>query len=689
MAERPFGAGRRRMQKLTYSSALNQLAEVALGSDEPSLVLDAMASVVGAALQVDRSMVYDVRLNDAVADCLAEWLRPEVPEITATKGVYPLSIFGGSVDLMWAERGVLTSDRSAPHPALGAESVPLLHVQMGVGSLLWLPFAFRLNGFHLLVFNQLDERRWDPAEVAFMEAASRQVSLALVKLELTAERRRTLEALASSEARYRELYNLTPAMFFTIDSSLTITAVNRFALEQLGYDEGDLLGTNALDAVPAEDREFASGELRRCLASPGRVIRWESRGTRKDGSVMVARQTGRTVSAPDGTRQIFIDAVDVTEQKQTERALLQSQKFETLGLLVGGIAHDFNNLLGTISGNAELALVRLPSESTAREPVQQAAVASVRAAELVRQLLSYSVNAPVSRERVQLNDLVVELTALLDVTVGKRATMVLDLAADLPPVMADPTQLRQVLMNLVHNAADSIDGIEGEVRIRTDVLRASEAAGRRVVLAVSDTGAGIESAVLSRIFEPFFTTKVAGRGLGLAAVRTIAERHGGTIEVESTPGRGSTFRLVIPASALDHMEAPQPLRAVLDPAPPSRGSVILVVDDERALLDVVGAFIEEFGDIPLLANNVAEAKRTFEAHPDIACALLDLTMPSGGGAVLARAFKELRPAVPIVLMSGFAQTDVTESLRGLLDAVIAKPFAPGDLQKVLARALGR
>ena len=121
----------------------------------------------------------------------------------------------------------------------------------------------------------------------------------------------------------------------------------------------------------------------------------------------------------------------------------------------------------------------------------------------------------------------------------------------------------------------------------------------------------------------------------------------------------------------------------------SRGSVILVVDDERALLDVVGAFIEEFGDIPLLANNVAEAKRTFEAHPDIACALLDLTMPSGGGAVLARAFKELRPAVPIVLMSGFAQTDVTESLRGLLDAVIAKPFAPGDLQKVLARALGR
>ena len=137
------------------------------------------------------------------------------------------------------------------------------------------------------------------------------------------------------------------------------------------------------------------------------------------------------------------------------------------------------------------------------------------------------------------------------------------------------------------------------------------------------------------------------------------------------------------------MDLPDAPISVRVPAPASRGSVILVVDDERALLEVVGAFVEEFGDVPLTANSVAEAKRLFDAHPQIACALLDLTMPSGGGALLARTFKAARPELPVVIMSGFAQSDVTESLAGLLDAVIAKPFTPGDLQKVLARALGR
>jgi len=670
--------------QLPFASALNELAEVALGSDERAAVLDAMARVVGAALQVDRSMVYDVRFNDAVADCLAEWLRPEVPNLIATKGVYPLAIFGNSVGVMWEQRGVLVSDRSAPHAALGAESVPMLHEQMGVGSLLWLPFAFRQDGFHLLAFNQLEERRWSADEIAFMAAASRQVSLALVKLELTAERRRAIDALATSEARYRALYDLTPSMFFTLDRSLHITTINRFALERLGYAEHDALASSALRLVEESDRARVLDELTRCQAEPGRVFHWEAALVRHDGSRMHARHTARVGPGPNGTEQIFLDSADISEQKHAEHALVQAQKFETLGVLVGGIAHDFNNLLGTITGNAELALLRLGHESPARRPMEQASLAALRAAELVRQLLSYSTKAPVTRERIDVNDLVRELTALLDVTIGKRASMHLDLYAALPPVMADATQLRQVLMNLVHNAADAIAGIDGEVRIATQVV-----AGGLVELSVRDTGAGIDDATLARIFDPFFTTKVAGRGLGLSAVRTIAERHGGTITVESSPGKGSTFRLVIPSLSDEDMDVPDAPISVHVPAPASRGSVILVVDDERALLDVVGAFIEEFGDLPLTANSVAEARRTFDAHPEIACALLDLTMPSGGGAVLARAFKAARPELPVIIMSGFAQSDVTDSLAGLLDSVIAKPFTPGDLQKVLARALGR
>ncbi len=268
--------------------------------------------------------------------------------------------------------------------------------------------------------------------------------------------------------------------------------------------------------------------------------------------------------------------------------------------------------------------------------------------------------------------------------------MHLDLAEPLPLVLGDATQLRQVLLNLVHNAADAIADLDGEVRIATRVLRGQTPEDLRVQLSVRDTGVGIEAEHLDRIFEVFYTTKLSGRGLGLSAVRTIAERHRGTINVESLPGHGSTFTLVVPAIDAPTPAESAPLSSIrVASTPPNRGSVILVVDDERPLLDVVGAFVEEFGDVPLVANTVGEAQATFAEHPEIACALLDLTMPSGGGAVLARAFKLARPEVPIVLMSGFAHSDVTEALGDLLDAVIAKPFKPAELRKVIDRVLGR
>jgi PAS domain S-box-containing protein len=674
---------------LAHYSALNQLAEVALASDDAATVLEAMASVVGPVLGVDRSLVYDVRFDEGVTVCLAEWLNPSAPAITPTRGVYPLAIFGDASQLLARGRAIVTSDRSDPHPSIGPAGWHVLHEQLAIGSLLWRPFAFRDQGFHLLAFNQLEERRWSGLEVSFIDAVSRQVSLALAKLQLAEERRRAHEAMAASEARYRALYDLTPSMFVTLDANLRVRSINRFALERLGWPEEAVLGQPGLANLEGAENERVSAELRRCLAEPGRVFHWDAMTTLASGRVMHSRQSGRASVGAEGALELFIDAQDVTEQKEAEAALLQSQKLETLGVLVGGIAHDFNNLLGTIKGNADLALMRLGADSPARAPIDQASLASQRAAELVRQLLAYSANAPASREPVRLNDLIRELTSLLDVTVGKRARMELDLAPALGEVMADPTQLRQVVMNLVHNAADAVLPTEGRVMVRTRVLAGSASAPPSVALEVVDDGAGIEAQHRDRIFDAFYTTKVEGRGLGLAAVKAIVERHGGVIEVESEAGAGSTFRVRIPAHVGDSAEAAPPSRTVSEAAPPSRGSVILVVDDERPLLDVVGAFIEEFGDRPLTANSVVEARDAFASHPEIACVLVDLTMPSGGGASLARAFKEQRPSVPVVLMSGFAHADVTRSLGSLLDAVLAKPFSPADLQRTLDRALGR
>ena len=674
----------------SHAAALNQLAEVVLGSDEAEAILEAMARVVGSELQVDRSMVFDVRMHEGVTDCCAEWLRPERTGIFSARGTYPLSIFGEASSALFTERRIIVSNRSAPNPVIGPAGWSVLHEDLGVGTVLWLPFAFRADGFHLLAFNHFDEHRWEPADLEFIDAVSRQVSLALVKLELVAQRRKTLEALAASEARYRALFDMAPSMVFIVDRNLRVVAINRFAVEVLGYREHEVLGQDALGFIAPEDRPLVHDRLRQCFAVPGQVSEWEARGIARDGSVRHARQTARATPDANGELVVFINSVDITEQKRTEQALLQAQKLETLGVLVGGIAHDFNNLLGTIAGNADLALLKLDRESPARAPIEKASIASQRAAELVKQLLSYSAKAPVARTHVALNEMVRELTALLEVTIGRRARMHLDLAEPLPAVVGDATQLRQVLLNLVHNAADAIADLDGEVRIATRVLRGRSAEDVRVQLSVRDTGIGIEPENLERIFEVFYTTKVAGRGLGLSAVRTIADRHGGTITVESLPGHGSTFTLVLPVAEAPPALESAPLSSVrMEPVPPSRGSVILVVDDERPLLDVVGAFIEEFGDVPLAANSVGEAQATFAEHPEIACALLDLTMPSGGGAVLARAFKAARPEMPIVLMSGFAHSDVTEALGTLLDAVIAKPFKPRELQKVLARVLGR
>ncbi len=674
----------------SHAAALNQLAEVVLGSDEAEAILEAMARVVGTELQVDRSLVFDVRMSEGVTTCCAEWLRPALPSIVSARRTYPLSIFGDASSALFAERQIIVSHRSAPNPVLGPAGWSVLHEDLGVGTVLWLPFAFREDGFHLLAFNHLTEHDWVRADLAFIDAVRRQVSLALVKLELVAQRRKTLDALAASEARYRALFDMAPSMVFIVRRDLRVAAINRFARELLGYSEREAVGQDALAFIVPEDRPLVRDRILRCFEEPGRVIAWEARGVTRDGSVRHASQTARATHDPSGELVIFINSVDITEQKRTEQALLQTQKLETLGVLVGGIAHDFNNLLGTIAGNADLALMKIDVESPARGPVEKASLASQRAAELVKQLLSYSAKAPVARTPVELNEIVRELTALLEVTIGRRARMHLDLAEPLPAVVGDATQLRQVLLNLVHNAADAIAELDGEVRIATRVLRGRSPADVRVQLSVRDTGVGIEPENLERIFEVFYTTKVAGRGLGLSAVRTIADRHGGTITVESRPGHGATFTLVLPAAESAPTAESAPIFSVrADSSPPSRGAVIFVVDDERPLLDVVSAFIEEFGDVPLAANTVGEAQATFAEHPEIACALLDLTMPSGGGAVLARAFKAARPEVPIVLMSGFAHSDVTEALGPLLDAVIAKPFKPAELEKVLARVLGR
>ncbi|HEY8845602.1 MAG TPA: response regulator, partial [Candidatus Limnocylindrales bacterium] len=395
------------------------------------------------------------------------------------------------------------------------------------------------------------------------------------------------------------------------------------------------------------------------------------------------REMGEREIAEEGRRAI-------------EAKVLEVQKLESLGVLAGGIAHDFNNLLVAILGNASLALLDLPEDSPARQSIADIEVASQRAGELARQMLAYSGRSRFQVEPIELGELVRELMTLLQVSIGKSVVIKLDLSKDPIIVDADAAQLRQVVMNLVINAADAIGDRSGFVTIRVGQLRADAAyladvhpeaelaAGHYAALEVSDTGMGMDTATQARIFDPFFTTKFAGRGLGLAAVLGIVRGHGGALRVYSEIGRGSTFRIVLPLSA----SSPAPVGDA-DEVWFGTGRV-LTVDDDLMVRSVARRLLQSFGLTVVEAAGGREAIDCFAADPDgIDAILLDLTMPDVGGAEVFREVRAIRPDVPIVLMSGYHEDEVGAAFDGDgLAGFVQKPFTPADLGKRMRVALG-
>jgi CheY-like chemotaxis protein/two-component sensor histidine kinase len=376
---------------------------------------------------------------------------------------------------------------------------------------------------------------------------------------------------------------------------------------------------------------------------------------------------------------------------------MQAQKLESLGVLAGGIAHDFNNMLVAIMGNAGLALSELQAESPAYETVQEIELAARRAAELARQMLAYSGKGRLSVNKVDLTALVEEIPHLLRTSIGKGVTLRYDLARDLPAVEADATQLRQVVMNLVINASDAIGQEEGIISISTGVMDADRdylrsiyipgdvRPGRYCYLEVRDSGSGMSAETLARIFDPFFTTKFTGKGLGLAAVLGIVRGHKGTIKVESAPGEGTTFRLLLPASG-DVAE-----RAAMQPGANNqwRGQgLVLVVDDEDSVRYVTGRALKMIGfDVVEATDGQAGLEIYQERHSEIDCILMDLTMPRMNGETAARHMKSVDPSVPIVLMSGFDEGEMaTRFYDAGMAGFVQKPFEIRTLWEAMRQA---
>ena len=388
------------------------------------------------------------------------------------------------------------------------------------------------------------------------------------------------------------------------------------------------------------------------------------------------------------------------ERRALERQMLHVQKLESLGVLAGGIAHDFNNLLVSVLGNAGLALAELDSASPARSRLTDIELAAQRAAELTRQMLAYAGRGRFVVQHLNLSEIVSELVTLLRTVVPRTAEIDVRLTDDLPDVEADASQLRQVVMNLVTNAADALAGAAGRIEITTGRMFATRdyltqncigedlAPGEFVFAQIADTGCGMDGKTLARIFDPFFTTKVTGRGLGLAAVLGIVRGHRGAIAVESTPGLGTCFRLLLPAVVTVHSDRQIP--GVAAKAALSSGT-ILVVDDDDGVRTVATLSLERSGFRVVAACDGEEGVEALrERGAEFDAVLLDMTMPRLSGGETCHVIRRMQPDLPIVLMSGYTEPDAVARF-GAHDVAgfLQKPFSPATLVRMIQDAIQR
>jgi len=432
----------------------------------------------------------------------------------------------------------------------------------------------------------------------------------------------------------------------------------------------------------------------------GRVWKGEIRNKAKDGTFYWVDTTIVPFLGPSGEPVQFVAIrADITERKTGEESLRQSQKLESLGVLAGGIAHDFNNLLTSILGNCNLASLVLPGESPALPYLDQIEKATLRAADLSRQMLAYAGKGKITIRRVDLNRLVHEMTELLGVTLSKKALIRYDLAPVLPEIMADPTQMQQVVMNLVTNASEAIpEGDSGAITLRTgEVLVDKEldsltsvpvglSSGRYVTLEVSDTGCGMPPEVMARIFDPFFTTKFTGRGLGLSALLGIVRSHGGGLKVYSEPGRGTSMKVFLPSADPVTPDSAGPA----GPAPWRGRGTLLVVDDELSARAVARAMGSHLGFQVVEAADGEEAVETFQRrHGELSLVLMDLTMPRMDGREAFLRMRAIDPAVPVVLTSGFSENDAVSDFAGRgLAGFLPKPYQKTQFEAILRQAMG-
>jgi PAS domain S-box-containing protein len=475
--------------------------------------------------------------------------------------------------------------------------------------------------------------------------------------------------------------------------------VNRAALEMLRCSRDEILGRDLHAAIHHSRPDGSPYPVEAC---PMRAVAYTGeprRGRdemlfRCDRTSFPIEYSAHPIRRDGQSEGLVVTFTDISDRKRAEENLLQSAKLESLGVLAGGIAHDFNNILTGILGNTSLVLESLPKADANRELLSEVVRAGERAADLTRQMLAFAGKGQFVIEPVDLSKAIQDIGELLSASLPKPARLNMQLGRHLAPVEADPRQIQQLIFNLVINAGEAIGDRPGMVTIETGMRDVPEGAsaeppfgraapGRYVFAAVQDTGTGMDAATRARIFDPFFSTKFTGRGLGLAAAMGIARAHHGSIHVETEPGKGSRFEVLLPALR-QHAIPPGPAAVEASPR------TVLVVDDEEIVRRTTRSVLERKGYRVLLAENGQQGVEMFrERAQEVSVILLDLTMPVMGGEDAARFMHAIRHDVPILVSSGYNEKEVARRFAGSRVAgYVRKPYTSATLLEQIKAVAG-
>jgi PAS domain S-box-containing protein len=521
------------------------------------------------------------------------------------------------------------------------------------------------------------------------------------------ERKQAEANLLQSEKQFRLAIEEAPFPIMMHADDGEVLAINNAWTEISGYVFADIPNIDAWTELAYGVRKQSVIEDIKSLYSLGsRKNEGEYEIVCKDGSKRIWDFSSVSLgSLPDGRRTALSMASDVTFRKKSEEEKLtleqqiqHTQKLESLGVLAGGIAHDFNNILAIIIGYCSLTKM---DYETAASNIPEIEKAAERAAGLCRQMLAYAGKALLSMTQVNMSIVVDEMVSMLKSTLPKNAEIIPNLPTDIPTIFGDPSQVRQVIMNLIINASEAIGDVRGEIRVslaatsiqtgqsENDYNGTTIPPGAYVCIEVTDNGSGMDEETQRRIFEPFYSTKFTGRGLGMSAVLGIIKSHGGAMQLHTKLGEGTTFRIYLPAISNQSTGDENQTQPSASTKWQGSGTILLVEDEDKVRL-IAKALLSNFGFTVLEAVNGKEALELYQANAtDITLVMTDMGMPIMDGYELFYELKKLNPQLPIIVSSGYGDAEVSSRISiDDIAGLVSKPYSSDQLRDALKRALG-